>query len=527
MNRESYLNQVRGQRDPFDLVVIGGGATGVGVALDGAVRGLSVLLIEQSDFGKGTSSRSTKLIHGGVRYLQQGNVSLVRESLRERARLQANAPHLVHPLPFLVPCESLWQRFMMRVGFVLYDLLAGKSHFPRAYGASPERAKQAASTIQSRRVHWGGVVYHDGQFDDARLLIHMAMTAAEHGACVLNAAKAVDLLHGEDGQVCGVTVEDQLTQARHDVQARCVINATGPFCDELRRNDDATAEPIIAPSQGVHVVLPREFLPDETAIIVPKTSDGRVLFLIPWHGHVVVGTTDTPIEQATLEPTAQQEEIDFLLRTAGDYLTRTPTREDCLSVFVGIRPLVRPPSRGSGTRGDTKSISRDHTILTSKSGMITITGGKWTTVRQMAEDCIDRAVEQTDLKTNGKSTKELRLHAATQTPSDSVYGTDADLIDQLIAVTPELGEPLHRELSIRPADVVWAVRHEMALTVEDVLARRTRAMFLHIEAAKSIAPEVARLMADELGRDQAWQDQQISQFQATAKHFEIVPNLEP
>lgn len=518
MNRKEFLTRVRERREPFDVIVIGGGATGVGVAMDGAVRGLSVLLLEQSDFGKGTSSRSTKLIHGGVRYLQQGNISLVRESLHERARLQANAPHLVHPLPFLVPCETMMQRFVTRTGFVLYDLLAGKSNFPRAYGATAKQAQQVATTIQPQRVRAGGVIYHDGQFDDTRLLIHMAMTASDHGAIVFNAAKVVGLQHDDAGRVCGVHFVDQQTQAQHNVQARCVINATGPFCDAIRRSDDESAEPIIAPSQGVHIVLPRAFLPGDTAIIVPKTSDGRVLFLIPWHGHVLVGTTDTPIQHATLEPTAQADEIEFLLQTAGDYLTRQPTREDCLSVFVGIRPLVRP---SSGNEGDTKSLSRDHTILVSKSGMMTITGGKWTTVRFMAEDCINRAVELTGLKTNAKSTKQFPIHGATVAPSTNVYGTDAVLIDELVAAAPELGTQLHKDLTIRAAEVVWAARHEMALTVEDVLARRTRAMFLNIQAAKAIAPEVARLMASELGQDQAWQDQQVSSFLATATHFEI------
>ncbi len=521
VKREKFLDQVRQQGEPFDIIVIGGGATGVGVAIDGAVRGLSVLLLEQSDFGKGTSSRSTKLIHGGVRYLQQGNIPLVRDSLHERARLQANAPHLVHPLSFLVPCESIWQRFIMRTGFVLYDLLAGRSRFPRAYGVSAKRAMQTVTTIQSRRVSSGGVIYSDGQFDDARLLIHMVMTAAEHGACVLNAAKVTDVRHDDAGNVCGVVFEDRQSNERLNVQARCIINATGPFCDAIRQTDDASAEPIIAPSQGIHIVLPREFLPGETAIIVPKTSDGRVLFLIPWHGHVLVGTTDTPIGQATLEPIAQEDEIEFLLRTAGDYLTRAPAREDCVSMFVGIRPLVRPPSRGTGTRGETKSLSRDHTILVSKSGMITITGGKWTTVRHMGEDCINRAVELTGLPTNGESTENLRIHGATESPSDNVYGTDAARIEDLITDSPELGDELHKDLPIRAAEVIWAVRHEMALTVEDVLARRTRAMFLNINAAKSIAPDVARLMAVELGQDSSWEAQQLADFLSTAAHFEL------
>ncbi len=515
MNREKSLQQLREKGTAFDLIVIGGGATGVGVAMDAAVRGLSVLLLEQCDFGKGTSSRSTKLIHGGVRYLQQGDLSMVRDSLRERSRLQTNAPHLVHPLPFLVPCQSLWQRMIMRIGFVLYDWLAGRSEFPRARGVSPAAAEKIASTLQHQRVKWGGVVYYDGQFDDTRLLIHMAMTAVEHEACLLNYAQVVDLCRDESGQLNGVVFNDQLSGQQHTIRGRCVINATGPFCDSVRKTDDAEAESIIAPSQGVHIVLPREFFPDETAIIVPKTSDGRVLFLIPWHGHVLIGTTDTPIDQTPLEPRARDEEIEFLLKTTGEYLNRQPTRADILSVFVGIRPLVRPLSRVDS--GDTKSLSRDHTILISTSGLITITGGKWTTVRKMAEDCVNRAVQQHGLITNARTTEQLPLHGASDEATDSVYGTDTMLIEQLIAERPELGRRLHEALPVRAAEIVWAVRHEMAMTVEDVLARRTRAMFLNIKAAREMAAEVAALMADELGQDAAWQEQQLTQFMETSR----------
>ncbi|MCM2371404.1 glycerol-3-phosphate dehydrogenase/oxidase [Aporhodopirellula aestuarii] len=518
MNRENLLRKLSGRPEPFDIVVIGGGATGVGIALDASVRGLSTLLLEQSDFGKGTSSRSTKLIHGGVRYLQQGNIALVRDSLRERARLQSNAPHLVHPLPFIVPCETWWQRFMMRTGFLIYDLLAGRSEFPRARGVNSEASQKVVSTVRSERLRWGGVIYSDGQFDDSRLLIHMAMSAADHGAELLSYCRVTGLITNEGQGVSGVEFVDQETGQSYRVAAKSVINATGPFCDAVRRMDDESAAPIIAPSQGVHIVLPREFLPGDTAVIVPKTSDGRVLFLIPWHDHVVVGTTDTPIEKATLEPTAQNAEIEFLLDTAADYLTKPPQRDDCLSVFVGVRPLVNSPA-GSG--GDTKSLSRDHTILISRNGLITITGGKWTTVRKMAEDCVDQAIEFAQLRANSRSTIGLKLHGASDAKDATVYGTDAVKIQKLIDASPELGARLHPALPIRAAEVVWAVRSEMARTIDDVLARRTRALFLNRGAAEESAPEVARLMAGELKKDNAWQTQQLSDFAAIARHFEM------
>lgn len=520
MNRDELLKQIRDRKDPFDIVVVGGGATGVGIAMDAATRGLSVLLLEQSDFGKGTSSRSTKLIHGGVRYLKQGNISLVRDSLRERARLMSNAPHLVHDLPFLVPCENLWQRFMYRVGFVFYDWLAGKSGFGRSHSVSQSESMDLVPTIKSERLHRGGVVYHDGQFDDTRLIIHMAMTAAEHGAMLLNYAEVTGLETDEEQRVCGVQFVDRETEQSHTVGARCVINATGPFCDSLRQMDDGSAEPIIAPSQGVHIVLAREFMPGETALIVPKTSDGRVLFLIPWHDHVVVGTTDTAISDTPLEPTAQGDEIKFLLETAADYLTKPPTRDDVLSVFVGIRPLV-----SVGKSVSTKSLSRDHTIEVSGSGLITITGGKWTTVRKMAEDGVDKAIQSAGLSPKEASTIRLPLHAATSGAGGAlaVYGTDADEIQAIANQNPELAKPLHDAFPILAAEVVWSVRQEMARTVEDFLARRTRVLFLDVAAALAMAPEVARLMAGELGKDADWQQQQVNAFVNTARHFQL-PN---
>ncbi len=516
MKRDHFLQIACQRGDPFDIVVVGGGATGLGIAMDAAIRGLSVLLLEQSDFGKGTSSRSTKLIHGGVRYLKQGNISLVRDSLRERARLMDNAPHLVHDLTFLVPCETLWQRFMFRVGFLLYDALGGKSGFGRARGVSRDESMALVPTIRPQRLHRGGVVYHDGQFDDSRLLIHMAMTAAEHDACLLNYAEVVGLETDEQNRVCGVQFLDGETGQRHTARAKCVINATGPFCDALRQMDDPRAQSIIAPSQGVHLVLPREFLPGETALIVPKTSDGRVLFLIPWLGHVVVGTTDTAIPDTPLEPTAQNEEIEFLLETAAAYLTKPPARDDVLSIFVGIRPLV-----AAGKSISTKSLSRDHTIEVSKSGLITITGGKWTTVRKMAEDCVDRAIALNGLAAKDTSTIHVKLHGAATGDGESVYGSDVTAIQAIANESSDLARQLHDALPIRAAEVVWSVRHEMARTVEDFLARRTRALFLNAAAAVAIAPDVARLMAQELNQDEAWQQAQLAAFAQTAKHFQL------
>jgi glycerol-3-phosphate dehydrogenase len=515
MNRDHFLQLIRDRTDPLDIIVIGGGATGVGIAMDAAVRGLSVLLLEQSDFGKGTSSRSTKLIHGGVRYLKQGNISLVRDSLRERARLMNNAPHLVHDLPFLVPCENLWQRLMYRVGFVLYDLLGGKSSFGRARGVSRSESMELVPTIKPERLHRGGVVYHDGQFDDTRLILNMAMTAAEHGACLLNYAECRGLERDQQQRVCGVQFVDHETDETHTVHANCVINATGPFCDALRKIDNASTQPIITPSQGVHLVLPRRFLPGETALIVPKTSDGRVLFLIPWHGHIVVGTTDTAIEDTPLEPTAQDDEIEFMLETAAAYLTHPPTRDDVLSIFVGIRPLV-----SGGKSGSTKSLSRDHTIEVSMSGLITITGGKWTTVRKMAEDCVDEAIQAAGLTAKDSSTVGLSIHGSASAGT-SVYGSDAELIQQLARESADLGRQLHDALPIQAAEVIWSVRHEMARTVEDVLARRTRALFLNTAAAQAMAPEVARLMAAELCKDEVWQQEQLAAFAKTARHFQV------
>jgi glycerol-3-phosphate dehydrogenase len=496
---------------------VGGGATGVGVAVDAASRGYAVVLFEQSDFGKGTSSRSTKLVHGGVRYLQQGNISLVLDALKERGLLLRNAPHIVRDLQFVVPNYQWWEAPFYGLGLKVYDVLAGRYGFGRSELLSREEVLSRIPTLEQDGLR-GGVKYHDGQFDDSRLLVNLAQTASEQGACLLNYARVVRLRKDDGGFVDGLRVRDEETGRELDVPARCVVNATGPFCDGVRRLDDRGAAPIIAPSQGVHLVFPRDFLPGQTAIMVPHTRDGRVMFAIPWHGHVVVGTTDTPIPEASLEPEPLPAEVDFILETASGYLERRPGRADILSVFTGIRPLVK-----EGGASATATLSRDHKIEISGSGLLTITGGKWTTYRRMAEDCVDHAAVLARLEERPCVTRALRIHGydpqADRLGSLAVYGADSAGLTRLMEERPDLAEPLHPALPITGAQVVWAARNEMARTVDDVLARRTRALFLNSRAALAMAPAAARLLAAELGRDEPWQAGQVEQFGRIARKY--------
>ncbi len=518
-HRDDHLAAALNRTEPWDLIIIGGGASGVGAALDAAVRGLSVVLLEASDFGKGTSSRSTKLIHGGVRYLRQGNVSLVRESLRERSRLLSNAPHLVHPLEFILPCRNLIETAFYGIGMKLYDWLGQGRGFHRSTTLSKSKVLSKLPALSPSNLS-AGISYRDGQFDDSRMLINMVQTAAEQGANLINGARVLELTRNHGTRLDGLSFRDEETGDVHQLQAKCIINATGPFCDSIRKLDRPDAKPLVAASQGIHLVLPQVFFPGDTALIVPKTRDGRVMFIIPWHDHVLLGTTDTLVPNATEEPKALDGEIEFLLDTAAEYLLHRPSRDDCLSVFAGIRPLV------TGDPGkSTATLSRDHTIEISTSGLLTITGGKWTTYRQMAEDCIDRAIESSGFTSRPSKTHELRLHGC---PLDSTvptstryqsYGTDAPLIEKMIQGEAELGKQLHPDLPIRAAEVVWAVRYEWARTVEDVLARRTRALFLNARAAIAMAPEVARWMAKELNRDATWQSTQINSFEQVAKNY--------
>jgi len=524
MKRVDMLALIRDRRDrgvPWDVIVIGGGATGAGVAVDAASRGFAVLLLEREDFAKGTSSRSTKLVHGGVRYLEQGNIALVMEALKERGLLRQNAPHLVHDVPFVVPNYSWWESPFYGIGLKLYDLLAGKYGFGKSKLLSRERTLELLPTLQQEGLV-GGVIYHDGQFDDSRLLIHLMQTAVDHGAAVLNYVPAIELRKDSDGFIDGVVAIDSETSERFVLDAKVVINATGIFTDEIRRMDDVNVETMIAPSQGIHLVLDASFLSGDTAVMVPHTRDGRVLFAIPWHGHTVVGTTDTPIEQPCYEPLPFEQEIEFVLETAGRYLRRPPQREDILSVYVGIRPLVK--AAGANTQR-TSSLSRDHTIHIDPSGLLTIVGGKWTTYRHMAEETIDHAVLLGMLADRPCVTQNLPIHGSLKDtdPHEDlwVYGTDARAIRALSSESSELGRRLHPDLPYIAAEVVWAVREEMARTLEDVLARRTRALFLNARAAIAIAPEAARLTARELGRDQVWAENEVARFKQLAAQYTL------
>jgi glycerol-3-phosphate dehydrogenase len=510
----------------WDMIVVGGGATGVGVAIDAAARGYDVLLLEQSDFGKGTSSRSTKLAHGGVRYLEQGNIGLVMEALKERGLLLQNAPHIVHDLAFVVPNYDWWEAPFYGLGLKLYQLLAGKYGLGTSRILSKEETLEHLPTLKTDGLR-GGAIYYDGQFDDARLLIHMVATAFEQGATLLNYVEVVELTKDARGFVNGVSARDVETGNEFHASAKVVINATGPFSDGLRLKAEPSAGAMIVPSQGIHLVFDSSFLQGDSAIMVPHTSDGRVLFAIPWHGHTLVGTTDTPVETATLEPVAMEREIEFVLTTAGQYLTKTPTRADVLSVFAGIRPLARTTG---ATR--TASLSRDHVIHIDRSGMVTVSGGKWTTYRHMAEDCVDQAATLAQLPERACVTQHLRIHGFHDVAKDDtrkefgsevdtldVYGSDANQIRGLIEAEARLGERLHPALPYIKAEVIWAVRHEMARTVEDCLARRTRALFLNARTALVMAPAVADLMAPELGWDEAMRTKQLAAFRETASNY--------
>ena len=517
MKRNDMLQQARQRTEPWDIIIVGGGATGAGVAVDAATRGYATLLLEQHDFGKGTSSRSTKLVHGGVRYLEQGNVSLVMEALKERGLLRQNAPHLVSELPFIVPSYSWWEGPFYGIGLKVYQMLSGKYGFGPSQLISKEETLKRLPNVNPEGLT-GGVVYYDGQFDDTRLLINLVTTAAEQGATLLNYAKVTSLQKGDDGVLSGLSWQDMETGESHSAQARVIVNATGPFTDAVRHLAEPDAQKMIAPSQGAHIVLDRSFLPGANAIMVPHTSDGRVMFAIPWHGHTLVGTTDTPMKDAPLEPVAMDQEIEFMLETAALYLEKKPTRADILSTFAGIRPLAK-----SGEGSNTAALSRDHTIHIDKSGLLSIAGGKWTTYRNMAQDCVDQAATLGDLPDKACVTKNLNIHGyqpnASSFGSLAFYGTDALAIKELISKDATLDKALDSELPYVAAEVVWAAREEMARTVEDVLARRTRALFLNSKAAIRMAPRVAALLAQELGHDKTWQVDQVEKFNQVAQGY--------
>jgi glycerol-3-phosphate dehydrogenase len=517
-DRKQILEPLSDAKKEWDIIVVGGGATGLGIALDATSRGYQTLLLEQSDFAKATSSRSTKLVHGGVRYLAQGNISLVQEALYERGLLLKNAPHLVKNISFIIPNYQWWERIFYSVGLGIYDLLAGKLSFGRTKHISKNELLNRLQGINPQGLY-GGVVYHDGQFDDARLAVNLAQTCLEQGATVLNYFRVTGLTKNDQGKISGVVATDMETGTTYHLKTKVVINATGVFVDDLLQMDKPGKKPLVRSSQGVHLVIDRAFMPAHDALMIPKTEDGRVLFIVPWHDKLVVGTTDTPLNEHSLEPVALEREIDFILNTAAKYLTKAPTRKDVLSVFAGLRPLAAPQDDSSKT----KEISRSHKLIVSESGLITITGGKWTTYRRMAEDTVDKAIQTGRLKSQPCITKNLPIHGSRQGVDWEdhlyVYGSDRDKVLALINENPEWGKKLHPQYDYLQAEVLWAVRYEMARTVEDVLARRVRLLFLDAHAAIECAPLVATLMAAEMQKDTSWQKEQVVAFNSLAKAY--------
>lgn len=494
----------------WDVVVIGGGATGLGCAVDAAARGHSVLLVEARDFAKGTSSRATKLIHGGVRYLAQGNLALVREALGERARLLANAPHLVRPLRFVVPAYHWRDKPMLTAGLGLYDLLAGAHGLGRSRGLDAARTIAALPTLSPAGLR-GGIAYWDAQFDDARLALALARTVFDLGGVALNYCAAEGLVRDEAGKrLAGVVLRDTESGEVLQVAARVVINAAGVWSDAVRRLARPAAPALLRPSQGVHLVVARDFLPGEDAMLVPRTDDGRVLFMIPWQGRVLIGTTDTPRPDLPLEPAALPGEIDFILATAARYLVRPPTRADVLSVFVGLRPLL-----GGGDTALTRQLSREHLVDVSPEGLVSVLGGKWTTYRLMAADAVDTAESIGRLTRHASTTATLALHGAASGVAADGYGTDRAELDAL----PGAGRRLVDGLDLTEAQVRHAARAEFARHVEDVLARRHRALFLDAALAEAAAPAVAAILAEELGRDEDWQAAEVAGFAALARSY--------
>jgi len=502
----------------WDIVIIGGGATGLGIAVDAASRGYKTLLVEQDDFAKGTSSRSTKLVHGGVRYLAQGDISLVREALKERGLLLQNAPHLTKNESIIIPCYSWYRGMFYGIGLTFYDWLSGKLSIGKSKLISKKEVISRLPTLNKNSLKCG-VLYHDGTFDDARLALNLAQTCVEYDGVALNYCKVISLLKNETNKITGATFIDKETREIFEVKAKVVVNATGVFVDEILKMDVPSSKSIIRPSQGIHLVLDNSFLESKDSIMIPRTEDGRVLFAIPWHDKVLLGTTDTPLNIHSIEPKALENEVEFVLQTAGKYLSRQPERKDVLSVFAGLRPLAATDDNTEKT----KEISRSHKVIVSDSGLVSVIGGKWTTYRKMAEDTLSKIISRKTLAPKKCITQTLKIHGyvSSQTVIDSLslYGADKNGIEKLVAENKEWGAPLWKDVNISIAQVIWAVRKEMARTVEDVLARRTRMLFIDARLANELAPKVAEIMRKELDKDEEWEKNQIEIFSELAKGY--------
>jgi len=520
MTRKELINQVKSDTT-WDIVIIGGGATGLGSAVEAVTRGYKTLLLEQYDFTIGTSSRSTKLVHGGIRYLAQGHITLVLEALKERGLLLKNAPHLVKNTSFLIPSYAWWYKPYYTIGLTLYDLLSGKLRFGKSIPFSRKKTIAKIPTLNKTKLR-GSIKYHDGQFDDSRLGINLVQTIIENGGTALNYMKVKNFIKKEE-KICGVEAENQESGKHFSIKAKVVLNATGVFVDNLVQKDNPKAERIVKPSQGVHLVVDKKFLQSDYALMIPKTKSGSVMFAVPWHNKLILGTTDLPKDKAFIEPKATEEEVDFILETAGQYLDNKPTRADVKSVFAGLRPLAAPKE---DAKGKTKEISRKHKIYTSKSGLVSIIGGKWTTYREMGKNAIDKLAILANLPKKKSVTKNLRIHGYKQNGDKknhlAFYGSDKENIEKLMKETPELCDWICEDpLKINKAQVVWAVHHEYARTVEDFLSRRTRVILLDAKKSVEIAPTVAKIMAKELGYDDDWVTQQVSSYTKLANGYLI------
>lgn len=518
MNRQSFVEELDNKTNTiWDLIIIGGGATGLGIAVDAANRGYKTLLLEQSDFAKGTSSRSTKLVHGGVRYMAQGDLSLVMEALHERGLLLKNAPHLTFNQEFIIPVYTLWDILKYTAGLKFYDLLAGRLSMGKSYFTNREKTLKRIPGLKADGLK-GGVVYHDGQFDDSRLAFALAQSAAKSGAIVLNYFRVSGLLKDDKGKITGLLTNDLVSGKEYNLKSNLIINATGVFADSVNKMDNPSSRATIRPSQGVHIVLDKSFLQSSSAIMIPKTDDGRVLFAIPWYGEVVIGTTDTPLDEINLEPVALEKEINFILQTAEKYLVKPPSRSDVLSIYAGLRPLAADPENPEST----KEVSRRHKITLSTSGLLTIIGGKWTTYRRMAEDTINKAIKEGMLPESKCITKDLTL--TDLKPEDledrlCIYGDDYPEIKKILSENFDTSRTLHPGLPYTVAEFKWICRNEMPVNIEDLLARRTRALFLNARASAEIAGETASIMADEFGYDSEWIDEQVKSYNDLVKKY--------
>jgi glycerol-3-phosphate dehydrogenase len=521
-DRRKLLDSIE-ETAEWDILIIGGGATGLGIAVDGATRGFKTLLLEQEDFAKGTSGRSTKLVHGGVRYLAQGNISLVKEALKERGLLLKNAPHLTKNESIIIPCYSWFRGMFYTVGLKLYDWLSGNLSIGKSKLIKRKEVIERLPTIKRNSLKCG-VLFHDGTFDDARLAVNLAQTCVENNGIAVNYCKVLSLIKDEDNKISGATFIDKETRKIYNVKAKVVVNATGIFADDIMKMDEPAARSIIRPSQGIHLVLDQSFLKSKDAIMIPHTDDGRVLFAIPWYQNVIVGTTDTPISTHSLEPRALESEINFVLDTAGKYLSKIPSRSDVRSVFAGLRPLA---ATGDNTE-KTKEISRGHKVIISNSGLVSVIGGKWTTYRKMAEDTLCKIIRNKMLPFKKCITENLSIHGYETSPNPagalSIYGSDKTGIRVLMAENESWDKPLAEGVNITPAQVIWAIRYEMARTVEDVLARRTRLLFIDAKAAYDLAPKVAEIMRQELKETQEWKEKEIDAFAELAKGYLLDPH---